>query len=167
MLFTIEKIKLLGIAIISLLFSCLSVHAKNHIVISKAEMKLRVINDLGDTLIVYGICCGHAFGNKEEVGDMKTPEGTFTITEIVNATKWMHDFNDGAGMRKGAYGKYFFRLGVPNFKGIGIHGTCFPESIGTRSSEGCIRLKNEDLERLRKYVFKGMVVIIEADFIEK
>lgn len=57
-----------------------------------------------------------------------------------------YDFNDEYGVRDNAYGDWFFRLKVPLYKRIGIHGTCFPESIRTRCSERCIRLKNEDLK---------------------
>ena len=49
---------------------------------------------------------------------------------------------------------------IPGHKGIGIHGTHKPESIGTRDTEGCIRLKNEDIDDLRKKVNIGMVVIV-------
>ena len=54
-------------------------------------------------------------------------------------------------------------LKVPNFNSIGIHGTCKPESIGTRDSEGCIRLHNNDLQRLRALIYLGMPVIINKD----
>ena len=44
---------------------------------------------------------------------------------------------------------------------IGIHGTHDPSSIGTRASEGCIRLNNKDLETLKPYVKVGTKVVIE------
>jgi hypothetical protein len=52
------------------------------------------------------------------------------------------------------------RLEVPGHKGIGIHGTHKPESIGTRDTEGCIRLKNDDIADLKTKVNIGMVVIV-------
>ena len=60
----------------------------------------------------------------------------------------------------GAYGPHFIRLEVPGHKGIGIHGTHKPESIGTRDTEGCVRLNNNDIEELINYVSIGMVVVI-------
>lgn len=137
--------------------------SKNRIVISKTDLQLSVISELEDTIFYCKISCGANYGNKEQEGDKKTPEGVFYISEIVNSKKWMHDFGDGLGMRKGAYGNYFFRLNANNFSGIGIHGTCFPESIGTRSSEGCIRLNNKDLDILKKYIYINMEVVIEPD----
>ena len=103
---------------------------------------------------------GQNKGPKEEEGDLKTPEGVFTISVIENSAKWTHDFGDGYGKRQGAYGPWFIRLKTPKFTGIGIHGTCFPESIGRRSSEGCVRLRNEDVTKLVSYVRRGDRVII-------
>jgi hypothetical protein len=100
------------------------------------------------------------FGNKEKIGDMKTPEGVFHVSDIQNSSQWSHDFKDGLGEIAGAYGPHFIRLEVPGHKGIGIHGTHKPESIGTRDTEGCIRLNNNDIEELINYVSIGMVVVI-------
>lgn len=61
---------------------------------------------------------------------------------------------------KGAYGPLFIRLSTPGFKGIGIHGTHDPETVPGRETHGCIRLKNDDLVKLSKFVDKGTVVVI-------
>ena len=79
---------------------------------------------------------------------------------IHDSSNWTHDFNDGKGMVKDAYGPYFIRLEVPGCTGIGIHGTHKPESIGTRDIEGCIRLRNQELLELKKHLSIGMVVVI-------
>ena len=137
--------------------------AQKRIVVSKKALQLYVINEKNDTLFQRPIACGVNLGNKTMVGDKKTPEGEFKIKYMYDATSWKHDFGDGQGMREGAYGPLFFRLNVPDFNDIGIHGTIFPESIGTRSSEGCIRMRNEDIKALYKYCYVGMTVIIEPD----
>ena len=137
--------------------------AQKRIVVSKKALQLYVINEKNDTLFQRPIACGVNLGNKTMVGDKKTPEGEFKIKYMYDATSWKHDFGDGQGMREGAYGPLFFRLNVPGFNDIGIHGTIFPESIGTRSSEGCIRMRNEDIKTLYKYCYLGMTVIIEPD----
>ena len=137
--------------------------AQKRIVVSKKALQLYVINEKNDTLFQRPIACGVNLGNKTLVGDKKTPEGKFKIKYMYDATSWKHDFGDGQGMREGAYGPLFFRLNVPGFNDIGIHGTIFPESIGTRSSEGCIRMRNEDIKALYKYCYVGMTVIIEPD----
>jgi lipoprotein-anchoring transpeptidase ErfK/SrfK len=138
----------------------------NRIVVSKKALMLYVINEESDTIFQRPIACGENFGNKTMIGDKKAPEGEFKIKKMYDATSWKHDFGDGQGMRLGAYGPLFFRLNVPGFNDIGIHGTIFPESIGTRSSEGCVRMKNEDIKALYPHCRKGMKVIIEPDEVQ-
>ena len=137
--------------------------AQKYILVSKKALQLYVIDEKNDTVFCCPVACGANLGNKTEVGDKKTPEGEFKIRMMYDATSWKHDFGDGKGMRLGAYGPLFFRLNVPGFNDIGIHGTIFPESIGTRSSEGCVRLKNEDIKALYPHCRNGMKVIIEPD----
>jgi lipoprotein-anchoring transpeptidase ErfK/SrfK len=130
------------------------------IVVNKEDMQLSLIDYSGKVLKQYGIACGKNYGDKQKVGDMKTPEGVFHISSIEKSDDWTHDFGDGNGEIKGAYGPWFLRLETPGHQGIGIHGTHKPESIGTRDTEGCIRLKNEDLVDLKSRVYIGMTVII-------
>lgn len=130
------------------------------VLISKETMMLSLYDYKGEELFRAPIACGMNFGNKEKVGDMKTPEGVFYISEILDASNWTHDFNDGNGEVEGAYGPYFCRLECPGHKGIGIHGTHDPSSIGTRATEGCIRLNNDDLVKLKEFVYPGMVVVV-------
>lgn len=130
------------------------------IIISKEDMNLSVFDYRGEQCFHAPIACGKAYGNKRKKGDMKTPEGVFHISTIEDAKGWEHDFQDGNGIIQNAYGDYFIRLAIPNHKGIGIHGTHKPESIGERDTEGCIRLSNENLKKLIPLVSHGMVVII-------
>ena len=130
------------------------------IVVDKETLSLKLFDYSGSEVNSYGISCGKNPGNKDRIGDLKTPEGIFHITEIEEASTWGHDFKDGKGKIEGAYGPWFLRLEVPGHKGIGIHGTHKPESIGTRDTEGCIRLKNEDIADLKTKVNIGMVVIV-------
>lgn len=114
-----------------------------------------------DTIAIFPISCGRGFGNKQKEGDMRTPEGSFRITGIVDSSDWGHDFHDGKGYIRHAYGPWFMRLS--SGRGIGIHGTHDPASMGLRASEGCIRLRNEDLVRLKSLVKRGTRVEILCD----
>ncbi len=129
--------------------------AENYIEIKKSEFRLYVKAEDGSIIYECPIAYGRNKGNKQRRGDCKTPEGTFKITQIVNSSNWSHDFGDGKGEIPHAYGPYFMRLGVPQFYHIGIHGTCFPESIGKNATEGCVRLRNEDLLQLVNLVHVG------------
>lgn len=141
------------------------------ILVAKPEYRLYVCEVVdGDTLkrVHYPVCVGKAKGQKEKKGDMRTPECTaenpFVITEIVDASKWTHDFGDGRGSIL-SYGHWFMRLKTPGHSGIGIHGSTNNEnSVPGRGSEGCIRLLNPDLDELKEtYAFVGMKVIVLAD----
>lgn len=108
----------------------------------------------------FRIAVGRNPGDKQRSGDNRTPTGIFSVQSIENASAWAHDFRDGNGLIRGAYGPWFIRLKT-GWKGIGIHGTHAPDSIGTMVSEGCIRMQNDELEELKRYAFKDMKVVIE------
>ena len=130
------------------------------VVISKEEMKMRVYDATGRELRCYPIACGRNVGNKRRHGDMRTPVGLFKVQEILDAHTWTHDFKDGKGVIRGAYGPYFVRL-LTGHKGIGIHGTHDESSIGTLATEGCIHLHNANiLEFATKFAYRGMTVIV-------
>lgn len=143
-----------------LFFFSLGAEGQNLVVVSKWNLHLVVVNPQGDTLLSCPVGLGTNMGQKRVEGDRRTPEGIFPIEEIQDASQWRHDFGDGHGPRKGAYGAWFIRLAVEGFTGIGLHGTCFPESIGTFSSEGCVRLLASDLETLVGLVHKDDLVVI-------
>ena len=48
----------------------------------------------------------------------------------------------------------------PEIKGFGIHGTSARDSIGAETSNGCIRMLNEDVEELYLLIPRGTEVII-------
>lgn len=133
------------------------------LLINKTELVLSVVNESGNITKQYNIACAVNYGNKKKKGDHKTPEGLFHINQILKSSNWTHDFGDGKGPVANAYGPWFFRLDVPSFIDIGIHGTHLPESIGSRCTEGCIRLKNDDVEELKSIVYLGMPVLILPD----
>ncbi|MDR1731937.1 MAG: L,D-transpeptidase [Synergistaceae bacterium] len=109
----------------------------------------------------YRIAVGRNSGDKQRRGDNRTPTGIFEVQSIENASAWTHDFRDGKGEIQGAYGPWFIRLKTGKWRGIGIHGTHAPESIGTMVSEGCVRMLNDDLEEVKKFASRGMKVVIE------
>jgi lipoprotein-anchoring transpeptidase ErfK/SrfK len=154
--------KIVFAMLLTIVMTC-EAYAQNKIVVSKKDFKLTVLNSDNDTICSYECAIGLNVGDKQCEGDMRTPEGTFVISSIEDSRHWTHDFNDGYGQRAGAYGPYFIRLKTSKWKGIGIHGTCFPESVGTRSSEGCVRLRDEDLVKLIEHIEVGTIVKIESD----
>lgn len=73
-----------------------------------------------------------------------TPIGSFTIVN--------KQVNPG-----GPFGTRWMGLSKPHY---GIHGTNNPASIGTSSSNGCVRMYNNDVEDLFNYVSVGTSVRI-------
>ena len=135
------------------------------ILIKKSEFRLYLLED-GNVVDSWPVALGKNAGQKRVSGDMKTPDGTFPIDEILDASYWTHDFHDGKGEIEGAYGPYFISLDTSDLSGgawdgIGIHGTHDPASIGTCASEGCIRMHNSDLLALKKQITVGTRVTIE------
>lgn len=134
-----------------------------YIIIDKQQLTLTLYDTDSTAVKTYRIACSKYYGPKIRKGDNKTPEGTFKINQLLNARGLSHDFGDGKGPIRGAYGPWFLRLDVPGFNDIGIHGTHLPESIGTRATEGCIRLTNDDITDLKGRVKVGTEVTILPD----
>ena len=108
----------------------------------------------------YSVAVGKNPGDKVRTGDNRTPNGIFTVQSIEDARSWTHDFRDGKGIIRGAYGPWFIRLRT-GWQGIGIHGTHDPDSRGSMASEGCIRMLNDELEEVKSFAFRNMKVVIE------
>ena len=165
----------------SLCFTDLMKNKKNcFILLSKKDYYLYVYEPQnGDTVMLARFDCAFALkkGDKSKQGDMRTPHCVsmskpFYVSEIKNASSWCHDFGDGRGSIK-SYGDYFIRLllaghQVEGNNSIGIHGsTNNEESVPGRASEGCIRLKDNDIKILREnFVTEKMMVIIKAEDVD-
>ena len=139
---------------------------KYSVYIKKSAFTLYLLDDKKTVVKAYDCTIGKNPGQKQKRGDMKTPTGTFYVDEICDASGWTHDFGDGKGEIKGAYGPWFISINTDEMSkgawgGIGIHGTHKPNVMRARDSEGCIRLQNQNVEELKKYVRVGTKVVIE------
>jgi lipoprotein-anchoring transpeptidase ErfK/SrfK len=113
------------------------------------------------TIKVYN---GNDLVMDEKIGvgtqDTPTPNGRYYIKELLQPPK-----PDGI-YGPFAYGLSGFSPVLQSFNGgdgtIGIHGTNKPELLGTRASHGCIRMRNEAIVRLTKFLPLGTPVIIQA-----
>lgn len=85
-----------------------------------------------------------------------TPNGNFTI---INKEKNRPYYKKGirGGAPNNPLGTRFLQL---TYSGYAIHGTCYPSSIGTRCSDGCVRLNNYNVEWLYTKIGLGTHVII-------
>ncbi len=106
---------------------------------------------------IQGFSIGHG-------KDDCTPVGSFKVDLVQKKPMWQ----PRDGRPPIAYGAEGNPLGErwigfedkPSHAGIGIHGTSVPESIGSMDSEGCIRLRNEDVVAVYPWLRVGTQVQI-------
>jgi lipoprotein-anchoring transpeptidase ErfK/SrfK len=128
----------------------------------KRTHKFRI--EIGLSAFTIKVFNGTDMVMSEKIGvgtqDTPTPNGRYYIKELLQPPK-----PDGI-YGPFAYGLSGFSPVLQSFNGgdgtIGIHGTNKPELIGTRASHGCIRMRNEAISQLTKYLPLGTPVIIEA-----
>ncbi len=123
--------------------------AKFSIAVDKSQNILTLKSD-GEILKTYRVSTGKNF---------TTPVGDFKITNKIVDPPW---YPPAGGMIKpgdprNVLGSRWLGLSQA---GYGIHGTTNPESIGKNVTEGCIRLKNSDVEELYSIVPEGTEVVI-------
>ena len=134
----------------------------DYIVISKEYQTLTLYDIHGRAIRHIPVAVGANFGDKQRSGDLKTPEGVFTIASIDDASSWGQDSGGVNGYILKSYGNWFLRLNAPPHYGIGIHATIRPHTIGTRATEGCTTMHTDSLDRLQPLVRMGMRVIVET-----
>jgi SH3-like domain-containing protein len=90
-----------------------------------------------------------------------TPEGTFPVVIKINKPGWK---GIPGGDPKNPLGERWLGLRVNGDQGrtYGIHGTNQPGSIGKYVSNGCIRMRNQDVIELSKLVPTGTPVWIHS-----
>lgn len=91
--------------------------------------------------------------------DNSTPVGEFKITEKLENPTWYHD---GKAIPPDSpdniLGTRWMGFSLDSY---GIHGTTFPETIGTQASSGCIRMYNHEVEELYTIVPSGTQVLVK------
>jgi lipoprotein-anchoring transpeptidase ErfK/SrfK len=130
------------------------------LVVTKSAYRITLL-DNGNPIKEYNCAVGRNPGQKTKTGDARTPEGTFKVESINPSSDWVSD-EDG----KGAYGPWFITLDTRElskgeWNGIGISGTNKPEGLGRASSAGSVRVRNSDIEEIKKFVKVGTVVTIK------
>lgn len=94
--------------------------------------------------------------------DGKTPVAEFAVAEKLKDPEWYAP--DGGvyapGHPKNILGKYFLKFTHPSYTGFGAHGTPMPETIGTMSSMGCIRMYDQDIEELFRLLPRKAKVVV-------
>ncbi len=99
--------------------------------------------------------------------DDKTPVTEFTVQDKLKDPDWYAP--DGqvhpAGSPENILGHYFVKFSNPDpsLSGYGAHGTPRPETVGTMSSMGCLRMFDDDIKELYQLLpRKSKVVVRES-----
>ncbi|MBW3001156.1 L,D-transpeptidase [Candidatus Woesearchaeota archaeon] len=135
-------------------------------IINKEEQKAQLYKREYVLIDETRVSTGRNPGEKQRLGDNKTPSGVFEVTSLYDSTNWR--FNGEL-----AYGPKAVRLncgswdsnGNHNPKGrspIMVHGTNEPWLLGKPASHGCLRLENLVVKEYIKkgYLDKGTPVAI-------
>lgn len=131
------------------------------IVVDKPSMHVILFDRYGVEKRAYKMACSRKYGTKHKKRDNRTPEGFFTAEGIYDSTEWLYTDDDGnTSKKKGQFGPRFIRLKTNVTSQIGIHGTCAPWALGARVSHGCIRIHNDNILELVKFVEVGMPIIV-------
>jgi hypothetical protein len=95
----------------------------------------------------------------------QTPVGDFTVySKLEDPVYYKKEGGKTRTIQPGdpenALGSRWMGFAEP-WTSYGIHGTLEPDSIGTAASQGCIRMRNEEVEELFEWVPRGMKVVIQ------
>jgi lipoprotein-anchoring transpeptidase ErfK/SrfK len=121
-----------------------------NIIVDNTQCVLTIL--LGDQLIkTYDVATGK---------NNTTPIGEFKIRDKLVNPVW---YNKGLAIPpespENVLGTRWLGLSTPE-PGYGIHGTTEPESIGYQSTEGCVRMRNQDVEELYSIIPLGTSVTV-------
>ena len=132
---------------------------RDYVVISRNEYRV-VIDQSDRTLTLFRR--GHRIWRTQvAVGKAETPTpfGKFAIAEKVR-TGDPKNFLGPLVMPLTAFSETLNEYAGGNGR-VAIHGTSFPQLIGTRASHGCIRMRNKDVTRLGRILRPGTPVTIK------
>lgn len=96
--------------------------------------------------------------------DWQTPAGTFEVLQMQQQPAWQHPITQeviepGPDNPLGTHWIGFWTDGTSQ---IGFHGTNQEELIGQAVSHGCIRMRNQDIQKLYGYLALGTRVVVES-----
>ncbi len=140
------------------------------ILVDKSQHRLYVLqrsgNDVPPKVVMdFYVSTGKQDGNKEERGDLRTPEGVYFVTSWIPKEKLPEKYGVGA-----------FPMNYPNEldqrmgktgDGIWLHGTDTGFfSRPPQDSEGCVVLTNADFNVLKQYITPGLTPVVIAEQVE-
>jgi len=139
------------LAVSSLATAQSSTHPIRQVLVSIPDRTLAVLEN-GKVLRTFPVAVGARVS--------PSPIGQFVIANRISNPTYYHP---GVVIPAGSDNPIGPRWIGLSQKGVGIHGTNEPRSIGHAASHGCIRLRNRDIEQLFAMVRVGDVVEIRGE----
>jgi hypothetical protein len=123
---------------------------------------LVVLSEFRLTMLIGGV-----YAKEYPIGigmNDKTPPGEFVVDTMLVKPKW---YKPGGGVIE--YGEEGHLLGErwigfadqPGAAGLGIHGTNDESTIGTKCSNGCLRMRRDDVIELYDFMHRGSIVVVK------
>lgn len=162
MIFTLNGLNELPYDFINYSLNNHSYNGLHFICVEKASQKAWLYQVQNDTLTLvneFSITSGKRKGNKEQYGDLKTPEGFYIIEGQIPGKRLSSKYGFGAFPL--SYPNAIDRYLNKNGNGIWLHGT--DKEIIPLDTEGCIRFDNKDLENISVLFDYGKTPVIIAD----
>ncbi len=134
------------------------------LIVSKKQQQLYVVSENSDRqmdiVARFRVTTGKAYGDKEKEGDLRTPEGIYTVVKKLNGNRLPEKYGPLAFVLD--YPNYVDRINRKTGSNIWIHGR--NEKIKDRQTEGCISLENSHILDLAEYIRirKTNVVVVDS-----
>ncbi len=139
-----------------------STHKKTAILVDKKTNTLVLVQyEDGEYKVIkkYHATLGQVKGDKEDEGDMKTPEGIYTFKGIRTPPSLPKKFGDMAFPMN--FPNSYDQLAGHSGSGVMFHATDVPDRLNKNyDSLGCIVVKNEEIEEIHPYVRLGLTPIL-------
>ncbi|MEW6221501.1 MAG: L,D-transpeptidase family protein [Thermodesulfobacteriota bacterium] len=134
------------------------------VLIEKDRQRLRLLERNGEVVVLASYSCatGQNQGPKAVSGDARTPEGVYFVTRSFEDSKIT------------VFGRRAFHLDYPNVfdqaaqrngDGIYIHGT--NRELAPNSTNGCITLRNQDLDELAGFLEPNAIPVVIVDSLDR
>jgi hypothetical protein len=122
---------------------------------------LVVLSEFRLTMLIGGV-----YAKEYPIGigmEDRTPPGEFVVDTMLEKPRW---YKPGGGVVE--YGEEGHLLGErwigfadqPGASGLGIHGTNDESTIGTKCSNGCLRMRRDDVLELYDFMHRGSTVVV-------
>lgn len=132
------------------------------ILVDKKTNKLVVARyELGNFIVekTFHATLGQVVGDKEDEGDLKTPEGIYTFKAFLTPPSIKPKFGDMAFYLN--YPNVYDQMAGRTGFDIMLHATNEPERLNKNyDSEGCIVVKNDEIAQIKPFIRLGLTPIL-------